>query len=121
MKSMVIALVAVFLVIGGFRFLFNHVMSAATEDNSTCLVLEGSTTTEDNHVTYIIGTVRNGCSRRFLNVNISFKLNPQPNGMVQAGYVTAHASNLEPGQSLEFKTTGFTNNNGYQLDKLSGF
>jgi hypothetical protein len=127
MKNLLGALLAVALIGGGLRFLYSRVTSAATQDNSSCLVLAGSTTSEENSRTYIIGTVRNDCDRRFLAVTVSFKVSqrsPFANGgddRMPDMHVTAHGTNLASGESMQFKTQSFMNMTGYQLESINGF
>jgi len=122
-KGIIWGLAGVIVLWGGLRFLYGYVISAATQDNSTCLVLEGSTTTQENETTYIVGSVRNNCDRRFLTVIVSFKLNPSSDdGIRYPLIVSAHGSNLKAGESWQFKTSAIGNtNNGYQLDSVRGY
>ena len=127
MKNLLGAIIAVILVGGGLRILYSRVTSAATQDQSSCLVLAGSTTTEENNRTYIMGTVRNDCDRRYFTVTVTFKVSHQSpfangaNDNMQDMLVTAYGSNLAAGESMQFKTQGFTNMSGYQLESISGF
>jgi len=92
-------------------------------------VLSGTTTSEENKRTYIIGTVRNDCDRRFLTVTVTFKVSQQSmsfgnrNGenTMQDMMISAYGRNLASGESMEFKTQGFMNMSGYQLDSIRGF
>jgi hypothetical protein len=127
-KNLLGAVLAIVLLGGGLRFLYSRVTSAATQDNSSCLVLAGSTTSEENNRTFILGTVRNDCDRRFLAVTVSFKVS-QRSPFAKAGdddrmpdmYVTAHGTNLAAGESMQFKTQSFMNMTGFQLESINGF
>ena len=127
MKNLLGAVIVVILLGGGLRILYSRVTSAATQDQSSCLVLAGSTTTEENNQTHIIGTVRNDCDRRYFTVTVTFKVShqsPFANGTsdrMQEMLVTAYGSNLPAGESMQFKTQGFMNMSGYQLESISGF
>jgi hypothetical protein len=121
-KSTILGLAGVIVIWGGIRYLYSYVISEATRDNSSCLVLEGSTTSEEDRSTYIVGSVRNNCDRRFLSVMVSFKLYPSSDDAIRTPMViSAHGSNLKPGESWQFKTSAFTHNNGYQLDSVRGY
>jgi hypothetical protein len=138
-KNLLGALLAFGLLAGGLRVLYSRVTSAATQDNSTCLVLAGSTTTEENNQTYITGTVRNDCDRRFFTVTVTFKVslqqpsfaygnsaygsrsNTNSNDTLREMIISAHGTNLASGESMQFKTQGFMNMAGYQLESINGF
>jgi hypothetical protein len=67
--------------------------------------MPGSTTSEEEGLTYIIGTVRNNCDRKFSSAVILFKLdgNPGASGDFPQGSAYAYASDLEPGETRPFK------------------
>lgn len=123
MKNLLGAIIAVVLLGGSLRILYSRVLGRG----SSCLVLAGSTTTEENNRTYIMGTVRNDCDRRYFTVTVTFKVShqsPFANGAsdsMQDMLVTAYGSNLPAGESMQFKTQGFTNMSGYQLESINGF
>ena len=53
---------------------WNRVTSSITANNSDCLAVLGSTTTEVDGGNYIVGNVQNNCDRSFSNVTVTFKL-----------------------------------------------
>jgi hypothetical protein len=66
----------------------------------------GNTTTEENGSTFIIGSVRNNCDRKFSSVTISFKLDSTPGPMenMPTGGAYAYSRDVEPGQIAQFKS-----------------
>lgn len=91
---------------------------------NACLVLAGSTTREVKGVNRIIGAVRNDCDRRFLTVNIVFRLyrssKPGAAGMPEPAAV-ATVRDLEPGQTKEFETLPVGRDAAFRLERISGF
>ena len=121
MKGVLGGLIALILIAGGLRFVYSRVMSAATTDAdiSSCLMLEGNTTTVENGVTYITGTVRNDCERGFSNVTVIFNLL----GDDTFGQRTAmgYARGLVPHGTVPFQTQGIRKYEGHRLDSIHGF
>ena len=103
MKAGFLVLISIFAF--GFitRPLFQKFILSATSDKSSCLELLGNTTTEDNGTTYIIGSVRNNCDRKFSSVTISFKLD-RISENVPAGSAYAYARDIGPNQIAQFKS-----------------
>lgn len=91
---------------------------------NTCIVLVGSTTREIDGVKRIIGSVRNDCDRRFLTVNIVFRLYRSTArgaaGMPEPAAVAA-VRDLEPGQVKEFETLPVGRDAAFRLERISGF
>ncbi len=112
-------LIAVILIAGGLRFVYSRVMSAATTDTSQCLMLEGNTTTVENGVTYITGTVRNDCDRSFSNVTVIFNLFGDDTFGQQT--VMGYARGLVPHGTVPFQTQGIRKYEGHRLDSIHGF
>jgi hypothetical protein len=121
MKGVLGGLIALILIAGGLRFVYSRVISAATTDTdtSTCLMLEGNTTTVENGVTYITGTVRNDCDRGFSNVTVTFQLL----GDDTFGQQTAmgYARGLVPHGTVPFQTQGIHKYEGHRLEAIRGF
>jgi hypothetical protein len=85
-----------------------------------CLELLGSTTTEENGVTYIIGNVRNGCDQKFSSVLVTFKLDRRDNSEFPEALASAYGRNLKPGDTWSFRTTlPVSKDVTYRFDGLS--
>jgi len=72
----------------------------------TCLELAGNTTAEEEGRTYIIGSVRNNCTRGFGQVTINFKLDrtPGPGVDLPQAVIYAYARDVNAGETRRFKS-----------------
>ncbi|MBZ5674039.1 MAG: hypothetical protein LAP61_07310 [Acidobacteriia bacterium] len=125
MKARFLALI-VLSVTGYFtRPLFeSFILSVATSKAPACLDMLGNTTTEDNGGTYIIGSIRNSCDRKFGRVTVSFKIDHQrvATGELPEATVSAYTRDLEPGQTKEFRTsTSVSKDTSYRFDAISAY
>ena len=124
MKAGLITLVCIFAAGYITRPLFQSFITSATSDKSACLEMLGNTTTEESGSTYIIGSIRNNCDRKFGSVTISFKLDRQHGPMenFSEASVSAYSRDLEPGQTKEFKSfSPVSKNTTYRFDSISAF
>jgi hypothetical protein len=109
------------------RTAFRSTMSAAMTAGVTpaCLELMGSTTTEDNGVTKIIGSVRNSCDRKYGTVIVSFKLSRADQNGPLANFpesvITASVSDLKPGDTKDFKTLPVSSSTTFRFDEMRAF
>jgi hypothetical protein len=106
------------------RPLFRNFITSATSDKSACLEMLGNTTTEENGSTFIIGSVRNNCDRKFSNVTISFKLDSTPGPMenMPEGGAYAYGRDVEPGQIAQFKSAlPVSRNATYRFDEIAAY
>src|SRR5258707_15767683 len=98
MKFSTIVVLAVILAAGYFvRSKFPGFIVSRTSSGADCLAMMGSTTTEDEGRTYIVGTVKNNCDRSFGQVTISFKLDRSPESaeILSPAPVYAYARNVK--------------------------
>jgi hypothetical protein len=124
MKAGILVVVSIFAL--GFitRPLFRTFITSAKADKSTCLEMLGNTTTEENGTTYIIGSVRNNCDRKFGYVTITFKLDRQRGPMenFSEASVSAYSRDVEPGQTKEFKTFApISKDVTYRFDAITAY
>ena len=123
MKNLIVVAVVMILFATGLRVLYSRVATAAVEGSSNCVVLDGSSFSDEDGRAYIYGTVRNTCDRKFPSVTVTFKVQPQSNSsfpqtdMIISGY----AHNLEPNSTATFKTQGLSNFASYRLDSIHAF
>lgn len=106
------------------RPLFRTFILSAASDKLSCLEVLGNTTTEDNGTTYIIGSVRNNCDRKFSSVTISFKLDRTPGPMetMPEASAYAYARDVTPGQTVQFKSAiPVSKNATYRFDRVTGY
>lgn len=100
------------------------ILAVASNKAPACLEMLGSTTTEENGVTYIIGSVRNSCDRKFGRVTVSFKVDHQrvATGELPEFTVPAYSRNIEPGQIKEFRTSApVSKDASYRFDSISAY
>ena len=125
MKAGILTLVSFFVLGYITRPLFRSFITSATSDHAAaCLEMLGNTTTEENGITYIIGTVRNNCERKFGSVTVTFKLERQPGPMENFSEVpvSAYARDVGPGQTKQFKTAmPISKNSTYRFDAISAY
>jgi len=124
MKAGILTLVFLFALGYVTRHLFRSFITSATSDHAAaCLEMLGSTTTEEDGNTYIIGTVRNNCERKFGNVTVTFKLDRQPGPMENLDApVSAYARDVGPDQTKQFKTAvPISKNSTYRFDAISAY
>ena len=127
--KMVLGLLAAVLVFLGLRYAVNdwfrnRAVPAMTASGNQCLVMAGSTTREQDGATYIVGSFRNECDRKFSQVTISFKLERSSGAMqsLPEAVVTAYTRDVQPGETRQFKSTMPVSRNAiFRFDAISGF
>ncbi len=105
--STLIGLIVVVAAIYAVRVGFRTVISSVTQGVSpTCLELVGKTTREDEGRTYIVGSVRNNCTRKYGSVTVVFKLDRQRGPMenMSEGVAYAYIRDVGPGETRAFKS-----------------
>ncbi len=125
MKAAIVTVVSL-LALGYFtRPLFRSFITSATSDKAAaCLEMLGNTTTEENGITYIIGSVRNHCDRRFGSVTVTFKLDrtPGPTQDMPESTVSAYSRDVEPGRTAQFKTAvPVAKDSTYRFDAITAY
>jgi hypothetical protein len=125
MKAGILTLVSLLALGYITRPLFRSFITSATSDHAAaCLEMLGNTTTEENGITYIVGTVRNNCERKFGYVTVTFKLDRQPGPAenLPDAPVSAYSRDVGPGQTKEFKTVvPISKNSTYRFDAISAY
>ena len=103
---------------------WNHVTSSVTANNSDCLTVLGSTTTEVDGGNYIVGNVQNNCDRSFSNVTVTFKLDGTPGAFesFSGGGAYAYVRDVKAGESREFKSAlPVAKNATFRFDGINAF
>ena len=80
------------------------VTSATTDKAAICLTMLGATTREENGFTYIVGSIRNNCNRKFDNVTTAFKLDRPPGSNTYLTTFEFKRFAVSPGETRKFKT-----------------
>jgi hypothetical protein len=121
MKSGILGLVAVLVVGYTLRTIYGRTVSLATTETSSCLEMVGSTTTEDEGVTYITGSFRNNCGHDIGHVTVMFKLDQAP-GAFGPSQAYAYGNDVKADETREFKSAMPVSNNAvYRFDGFNAF
>jgi hypothetical protein len=102
----------------------NSFIPKATTSAASCLALAGSTTSEEDGHTFIIGNIRNNCDHKVGSVTVSFKLDrpPGPQQPFSEGIAYAYARDVAPGETRRFKTAVMIPKRAtYHFDKINAF
>jgi hypothetical protein len=100
------------------------VKTATTDQASTCLTMVGNTTSEIERSTYIVGSIRNNCDRKFMFVTIVFKLDLPSDAKFRLPDATAGAylRDVKPRETREFKSSfRVPRNVAYHFDTITAF
>jgi hypothetical protein len=116
-------------VLGAVYFVRTHfanwILSAASGSTPTCLELVGSTTSEVDGVTHIIGSVRNNCDRKYLYVQVAFTLDRSNDSTVRdlpEMKTSAAVRDLESGATASFQTVlPVSRNTIYRFDGITAY
>ena len=103
---------------------YKHVAAAITSGRpSNCVTLVGSTTSEDNGATYIVGTVRNNCDTAIGNATIAFKVDrTSDSNFRNDAPIIAYARDIPAGGTKSFKLQIWRDRNfSYRLDSITAF
>jgi hypothetical protein len=103
-------IVGVFIVLGLRLFLQHQYKTVITEATSggpaSCLTLLGSTTRDENRMTYIVGNFRNDCKRSVSQVTVVFRVPGPADSKFNSrdAVLYAYERNVAPGEVRQFKT-----------------
>jgi hypothetical protein len=119
MKETLAALLALAIILVGFRYAYYRIMSSGSSDTSLCLALDSNETMVENNKTYITGTIRNNCGRWFTTVSVRFRL--YGDSMFGQQTAVGFTRNLDPHGTAPFKTQGIVHYEGHVLEEIKGF
>ena len=124
------SILALICALGGWYYLRTHfgewIQSAASSSTPSCLEMLGSTTSEEDGVTNIVGNIKNNCDRKYLYVQVVFTLDnsnadPAMRDMPEPKAV-ASVRDLEAGATMPFKTAiPVSKNATYRLDGITAY
>jgi len=105
-KGVLVGVIVLLALRYGATYGLKSMVSAASSNKATCLVMVGNTTREESGLTYIVGNIRNDCERRVDHVTIDFKLQRSTDSNLGSSEVSvfAYSNNLQPGETQPFKT-----------------
>jgi len=89
-----------------------------------CLEVLGSTTSEEDGVTYIVGSLRNTCDTKFSLVTVLFKLDRVSGPMegMSGGSIYAYSRDVVPGEVRQFKSAiPVSKDSSYRPDGINAY
>ena len=92
--------------------------------SNRCLEMLGKTTSEEEGLTYITGSLKNNCSRKFSLVTVVFKFDrtPGPTQNLPEAIAYAYSSDVAPGETRQFKSAlPISNNSTFRLDGINAY
>jgi hypothetical protein len=145
-RTLVLAIVALlairYVLREGLRSL---VTSVTTDYAAKCLTMVGHTTSAQDGSTFITGSFKNGCDRKFSHVTVAFILDSSPRIDVTQLWsparsrtptnrepettlnlpkapILAYSSDVQPGETRKFRSAmSIPENSIYHFDKISGY
>jgi hypothetical protein len=84
----------------------------------------GNTTREEEGLTYIVGSIKNDCDTKFGHVTVIFKLDrePGPTESLPQAIAYAYSSDVEPGETRQFKTAlPISKNSAHHFDGINAY
>ena len=106
------------------RWFRNRLVSMTASNPSRCIEVLGSTTSEVDGRTYIVGSIKNNCQRSFGHVTIFFKLERTtgPIDGLPAGVAYASDRDVKPGETRDFKSTlPISKDSLFRVDGINAF
>jgi hypothetical protein len=98
--------------------------SAVAGATTSCITMGGNTTREIEGSTYIVGTIKNDCNRRFSNVTVVFKVDGELDSKMdrREAIFYAYERDLAPGETRNFKTMFQIRKDAtYRFDRITGY
>ena len=120
----VVGLIAILALGYALRGLLRYELGSVTSDRTACLEMQGSTTTEEDGVTFIVGNIKNNCSTRFGQVTVAFRLAPTPGVTENLATASAYAycRDVEPGDVRQCKTAlPVSKDASYRFEGINAF
>jgi hypothetical protein len=112
----------------GFRYYisqqYQHAIAAVTSGGpSSCIAMVGSTRTEENGHTYIVGTIRNNCGRTVGHVTVTFKVDRQSESAFHSDApVYAYVNDIPAGETRTFRSMfQIAKDVGFRFDRIIAF
>ena len=120
-----LGLIAILAVVYAASGLFqDYVVSISTGKGPSCLEMLGKTTSEEEGLTYITGSIKNNCNRKFSNVTVVFKFDraPGPAQDLPEGIAYAYSSDVPPGEIRRFKSAlPISRDSTFRLDGINAY
>ena len=118
-----LGIVALLIVVGAREWIqeafVTTITTAAKGGQSACVQMLGSTSSEEDGRTFIVGNVRSNCERSVSSVTLVFKVD---NGRDSEGVAYAYARDLKPGETRRFKSAVTIPKGGtFRFDRINAF
>jgi hypothetical protein len=98
------------------------VATVSSGGQKTCLEVLGTTTGEEDGKAYVIGNVRNNCSRAVGQTTVVFTVDPESGSRSSGATLYAYVRDLKPGQTRRFKTMfPIPKNRTYHFEGINAF
>ena len=125
LSGLLFGLLAIVAVRYYIRQQYSNVVTEVTSGGpASCLTMLGSTTRDENHLTYIVGSFRNDCKRRVSHVTVVFRV-PGPedrNHYSRDAILYAYERDVEPGETRSFKTMFQAGQNAvFRFDRFNAY
>jgi hypothetical protein len=102
----------------------DYIISNSTGKGPPCLELLGKSTRDDEGRTYIIGSIRKNCTRKFSSVTVVFKLDrvPGPTESLPEGIAYAYVRDIAPGETRQYKSAlPVSRDATFRLDTINAY
>jgi hypothetical protein len=103
---------------------FRQTITRVAKNDTSCLTMLGNTTRDEEQRTYIVGSIRNDCTRRYSQVTVNFKLE-RPRGPMEnmtRAVAYAYIRDIKPGETREFKSAiPLSKDVVYQYDGINAY
>ena len=113
-------LIGLTLYMGG-RLFHKTLVTALDTKTPACLTLAGSTISEQDGVSRIVGTVRNDCTRKFFIVNVVFALDRKDSTFAGGAKAIGSVRDIAAGTSATFQTLPVGRDTSYRFEEINSF
>src|SRR5262245_48921792 len=145
-RTLVLAIVALIAIRYALREGLRSLVTSVTTDYAAeCLTIVGHTTSVQDGSTFITGSFKNSCDKKFSHVTVAFILDSSPRidvthlwSPARSGAapnrepetalnlpkapILAYSSDVRPGETRQFKSAmSIPENSIYHFDKISGY
>ena len=105
-KGILLALIAFLALRYAFLYGVQSIVTSASTNQASCLSMLGNTTRDVDGQTYIVGSIRNDCSRRMDHIVIKFKIDrPADSNLGRSDVpISVYSNDVAPGETREFKS-----------------
>ena len=145
LRTLVLGIIAFLAIRYALREGVRSVLTSATTDHAAkCLVMHGYTTSFQDGSTFIVGSFKNNCDRKFSHVTVAFMLDRSGTSVIQMWSplrsgtapkrapqtaldlppvpIFAYSSDIQPGETRKFKSAfPISEDSTFRFDRISGY